>query len=293
MKKPRKIVIVTPARNEADFLPGIIRSVTSQTQRPALWVIVDDGSTDGTAEIADRAALEHGWIRVLRRRDRGRRVLGSGVIAAFEDGLRSVDVDYDFVAKMDADMTFGPRYLERATQMFEDEPRLGALSGKVYRPEEDREVEEFMIDDMVAGQFKLYRRECFEEIGGFVQAVMWDGIDFHQARRFGWTTRSDAHDDLRLLHHRLMGSSDKSVLRGRLRWGGGQWFLGSHPLYVLAASIFRMLEKPHIVGGALIFAGYVRAWFRGEDRFDDPGFRQDLHRWQLGRLAALPFKGAR
>jgi glycosyltransferase involved in cell wall biosynthesis len=283
----RRVVVVTPARNEAALLPGVVASMVRQTLRPARWVIVDDGSTDGTAEIAEAAASQHDWIRVVYRTDRGRRVLGSGVIESFDRGLAEADAPHEFVGKMDADLTFGPRYLERAMERFEAEPALGALSGKVFRPEGERDVEEFMIDEMVAGQWKLYRRTCFDEIGGFVREVMWDGIDFHQARRRGWRTRSVQDEDLRIRHHRLMGSSDRSVLVGRLRWGRGQWFLGSHPLYVAAASVFRMLERPRVLGGALILAGFVQAWLRGESRYADAGFRTDLRRWQLRRLGRL------
>ena len=282
-----RVLIVTPARNEAHFLPRVIESIVGQSQRPACWVIVDDGSTDETFAIAERAAREHDWIRVLRRRDRGQRVLGSGVIHAFEYGRSWYEGDYDYVAKMDADVTVGPRYLETAMKKFADDPELGALSGKVYREDSDGRVEEFMIDDMVAGQWKLYRRETFEDIGGFVPRVMWDGIDFHQARRCGWKTRSFEDADLAILHHRLMGSSERNVLVGRLRWGRGQWFLGSHPLYVAASALWRMREKPRFLGGLLIFAGFLGAWLRGDERYGSRAFRRDLHTWQWNRLLGL------
>lgn len=283
----RRVVIVSPVRNEEDLLPGTIASVVSQTLRPLLWVIVDDGSTDRTAEIAAAAAARHDWIRVVRRDDRGRRVLGSGVIRAFDAGLATVDVDHDYVAKMDVDLTFGPRYLESLIERFEADPQLGAASGKVYRPEGDGLVEEFMIDPMVAGQWKLYRRACFDAIGGFVPEVMWDGIDFHTARQRGWRTASIEAPELRIVHHRLMGSSDRSVLRGRLRWGRGQWFMGSHPLYVLGSAVLRMAEKPRLIGGMLIALGYLRSALAGAPRHDAPGFRGELRRWQLGRLRRL------
>jgi glycosyltransferase involved in cell wall biosynthesis len=219
-----RIVIVSPIRDEEATLERTIRCLTSQTLPPVLWVAVDDGSTDRTPEILARAAASHPWIRVVRRQDRGYRELGGGVIDAFYAGLDAVDVDYDFLAKMDVDLEFGPHYLERIVDLFRSDPRLAAASGKVFRSEGDRLVEEFMIDEMVAGQFKLYRREAFERIGGFVGEVMWDGIDFHQA----------------------------SILHGRLRWGRGQWFMGSSLPYVIASGVFRMREKPYVVGGLLI-----------------------------------------
>lgn len=288
----RRFLVVTPARNEADLLPGLAHSMVHQTIRPAQWIIVDDGSTDGMDTYADELAARYSWIKVVRRTDRGRRVLGSGVIVAFDEGREAATEEHDFIAKVDADLTFGPRYIERLCERFDEDPELGSASGKVFRPEGERRVEEFMIDDMVAGQWKAYRRECFEGIGGLVREVMWDGIDFHRARMEGWKTRSFRDTDLEITHHRLMGSSDKNVLRGRLRLGRGQWFMGSHPLYLLASAAFRCLEKPHIIGGVLMVAGYMGAWMRRAPRYADLEFRRSLQTWQLQRLGRLVTKGA-
>jgi cellulose synthase/poly-beta-1,6-N-acetylglucosamine synthase-like glycosyltransferase len=220
--------------------------------------------------------------------------VGGGVIDAFCEGLASVDTSYDFVAKLDVDLEFSPKYLEHILSHFADDPGLAAASGKVFRPEGNGLVEEFMIDEMVAGQFKLYRREAFERIGGFVREVMWDGIDFHRARMAGYRTASFPDPELRITHLRLMGSSDRSVYVGRLRWGRGQWFMGSSFPYVLASGLFRMREKPYVIGGLLIAAGYLQAALRGEPRYDDPAFRAELRRWQQRRLlGVLRGRGAR
>jgi len=141
-----------------------------------------------------------------------------------------------------------------------------------------------MIDDQVAGQVKFHRKECFEQIGGFVREVMWDGIDGHRARMLGWEARSFRDPELRIIHHRLMGSSQRSIIHGRLRWGRGQYFMGTHPLYIIASGINRMRERPFIIGGLLIILGYFLAWLRGVPRYEDSAFRRELHRWQLKRL---------
>jgi biofilm PGA synthesis N-glycosyltransferase PgaC len=188
---------------------------------------------------------------------------------------------------MDADLEFSPRYLECIMGYFDRDSELAAASGKVFRPEGDGMVEEFMIDDMVAGQFKLYRRNAFEEIGGFVRELMWDGIDFHCARVKGYRTRSIFDPELRITHLRLMGSSDRSIYRGRLRWGKGQYFMGSAFIYVLASGVFRMHEKPYVFGGLLIVFGYLKAAFLRDPRYAGPEFRQDLRRWQYRRLGKL------
>jgi glycosyltransferase involved in cell wall biosynthesis len=282
-----RIVLVSPCRDEEETLERTIACVRAQTLPPVRWVIVDDGSRDRTPQILEKATSEIPWLRVVRRPDRGHRELGSGVIDAFEEGLASIDVDYDLVGKLDVDLEFSPRYLERILASFEADPQLAAASGKVYRREGDRLVEEFMIDEMVAGQFKLYRREAFERIGGFVHGLMWDGIDFHRARMAGYRTASLADPELRIVHLRLMGSSDRSIYRGRLRWGRGQWFMGSSLPYVIASGAFRMREKPYVIGGLAIVAGYLLAAARREPRYGDPEFRENLRRWQHRRLAGV------
>ena len=279
--------MISPCRDEARTLPKTIASMRAQTRPPELWVVVDDGSTDATPQILAEAARELPWLRVVTRADRGFRKLGGGVIDAFYEGWRAAPGDWDFVAKMDVDLEFSPRYLARLLEEFARDPKLAAASGKVFRPEGDRLVPEFMIDEMVAGQFKFYRRAVLEEIGGFVRGLMWDGIDFHRARMAGYRTASIDDPELNLRHLRLMGSSDRSVYRGRLRWGEGQFFMGSWFPYVLASGAFRMREKPYGIGGLLIPIGYLLAALRGSPRYEDAAFRGELRRWQRERLARV------
>lgn len=282
-----RILIISPARNEARTIEQTIACMEAQTLVPEQWIVVDDGSTDAMPAILERACARIPWLKVVKRKDRGFRKLGGGVIEAFNDGLAAADCEYDYIAKMDVDLEFSSRYLETLMGHFANDSQLAAASGKVYRSENGALIEEFMIDEMVAGQFKLYRRECFEKIGGFVPEVMWDGIDFHKARIAGFRTASLHDPDLRILHLRLMGSSDQNIYRGRLRWGRGQWFMGSSFPYILASSIFRMREAPRVVGGLLILLGYLQGALTRQPRFEEPGFRKDLHRWQYRRLRDL------
>ncbi|MBC3906498.1 glycosyltransferase [Undibacterium umbellatum] len=282
------LVIIAPVRDEADLIKLTLDSMVAQTVKPVEWIIVDDGSQDGTADIVREYADKYPFIRLVQRPDRGFRKVGGGVVAAFKFGITQIaHQDYEYIAKLDGDMSFGPRYLECMFEQFALEPKLAAVSGKVFREEEGQKIEEIIIDEHVAGQFKLYRRTAFEEIGGFVEEVLWDGIDVHTARMKGWTTRSFLHPDAILMHHRLMGSSDKNVYRGRLRWGRGIWFMGYHPLYALASGVFRMREKPFVIGGLLIIAGYLGAAIKRAPRYDNMEFRQHLHRWQLGQIRKL------
>lgn len=279
------IVAITPARNEGEYLAGTIESMVAQTVRPTHWILVDDGSTDATADIAAAAARAHAWITVLRLPDGGKRVLGGGVVRAFLAGLAATPCAWDYVCKVDADLRFAPRYLEHLLGHFAADPRLGSASGKFHLESEHGCEEERICDDSVAGCFKTYSRACYEAIGGLHPAVMWDGIDFHRARQEGFRTRSFHDPELRIVHRRRMGSSDRGVLRGRLRHGRGQHYIGSHPLYMLASAASRLAEWPYVVGAATMVAGYVDAAVRRAPRYQHPGFREELRRWQLQRLA--------
>jgi len=291
MSHTPRILIVSPVRDEAAYLGATIDSVVAGTLQPARWVIVDDGSSDATAAIAERAAREHPWIRLVRLPDRGSRAVDTGVVDAFYAGLETVDAgDYDFLCKLDGDVTVGPSYFECLMKYFEADPRLGAASGKVWCVENGSLSPERTRREMVSGAFKCYRRECFEDIGGLVRGPMWDAIDFHKARMKGWRTRSFDDEELVIRHHRRMGSSDRNIFVGRLRWGLGHFFMGTHPAYLLAVAAYRLFERPFVVGGACILLGYVLAWLRREPRYDDPEFRRCLRRWQLWKikLAAEP-----
>lgn len=285
------LAVISPVRNEAKYIRHTLDAMLAQTVQPQEWLFVDDGSTDDTKLIIDSYAERHQWIHVLSLEDRGFRQLGAGVIAAFDFGRERLRSDnYKYIAKLDGDMSFAPKYLEVMLGKLEANPKLAAVSGKVYRQEKGGYVEEYIIDEMVAGQFKLYKREAFEEIGGFTQTILWDGIDMHRCRMRGYSTLSFHHSEARLIHHRLMGSSDRSVFKGRVRLGRGIWFMGYHPLYAIASGLFRTHERPYLIGGLIIIGSYFYAALRREPRFDDPAFVDELQRWQLRQLRELPFR---
>lgn len=281
----RRYVLIMPTRDEEEYLQQTLDCIVSQSVLPAELIIVNDGSHDRTPDIADSAAEKYSWINVIHRKNRGERKVGGGVIEAFYAGFKMIGAaEHDYICKLDADITIEPDYFENIMKRMEADPKLGAASGKVFNPTRGEPFEERIIDEQVSGAAKFYRRKAFEDIGGFVAAVMWDGIDFHRARMFGWKTRSFRDENLRIMHYRLMGSSHKSVLHGRLRWGRGQWFMGTHPLYIFASGVFRLVERPWIIGGLLIVAGFFEGMVRRRPRYDDKTFRKHLHAWQLKRI---------
>lgn len=286
-----RMLVISPVKDEAEYIERTIASMVAQTHRPARWVIVNDGSTDRTGEIADAAAREHPWITVLHRpKGTGRRV-GPGVVEAFYAGLATADLaDFDFVCKLDGDLEFKAGYFAELFRRFAENPRLGTASGKCHLPVGDGLVLERTGDAFSHGVAKLFRRECFEEIGGFVREVMWDGIDCHRCRMFGWEAVSYPDPELAIVHLRQMGSSFKSVYHGRARWGRGQYFMGTHPLYLLGIAAYRMAERPWVLGGLCILWGYAAAWATGHRRYGDEAFRRHLHRWQMNELFGRFFR---
>ena len=281
----RRIVIVAPVRDEAEYLQGTIDSLVAQKLKPVEWLLVDDGSTDETYAIAERASREHPWIRVIKRQDLGVRAVGPGVVEAFYFGYDQIETkEYDYICKMDGDIEIGPEYFSTLVEYFEKDPQLGSASGKIFIEADGGLVEERASDEMVAGMVNFYRRECFEGIGGFVRQVHWDGIAYHKARITGWRTRSVRNPKLAIIHKRLMGSSHQGIWHGRMRWGRGQYFMGTHPVYIVPMGVYRMAEKPFIIGGLGIICGYFKAMLEGMQRYEEPGFRESLHAWQFEKL---------
>jgi glycosyltransferase involved in cell wall biosynthesis len=280
-------VLVSPCRDEAKFMRRTLDSVMAQSIRPALWIVVDDGSVDQTPAILDEYAAVLPCLRVIRRGDRGRRSVGPGVIEAFYAGLEAVDLDeFDYVCKLDMDLVLPPRYFESLMLRMEREPRLGSCSGKPWfvHPDTGRLVPETCGDEMSLGASKFYRVSCFREIGGFVRQVMWDGIDCHRARMLGWLTEAANDEELRLLHLRPMGSSDRGIWSGRVRMGFGQYFMGSSPLYFLASAIYRLPRHPIFYGSVAMLWGYASGALKGAPRYEDPEFRRFLRSYQTACL---------
>ena len=287
MNKPagRRIVIVAPVRDEARYLQGTIDAIAAQSLKPVEWLLVDDGSTDETYAIAEAASREHPWIRVVKRQDRGVRAVGPGVVEAFYFGYDQILTrEYDYICKMDGDIEIGPEYFSTLVEYFEKDPQLGSASGKIFIEEGGALVEERASDEMVAGMVNFYRRAAFAAIGGFVRQVHWDGIAYHKARLTGWRTRSIRRPELAIIHKRQMGSSHQGIWHGRMRWGRGQYFMGTHPLYIVPMGIYRMAERPFILGGLGIICGYFKAMQEGMPRYQEAGFRASLHAWQFEKL---------
>jgi len=281
----RRYVLISPCRNEADFMRQTLDSVIAQSIRPARWVVVDDGSTDATPQILAQYASRHDWIRVVTRRDRGRRAIGPEVIDAFYAGYETVNPDdYEYLCKLDLDLRLPPRYFETLMMRMEANPRLATCSGKAYLEANGKLVNERHGDEASIGASKFYRVSCFKTLGGFVREVMWDGIDCHRCRMHGWIACSWDDAELRFVHLRPMGSSQKSVYAGRVRHGSGQYYMGTGFVYMLANAMNRLNEKPYVAGSLAMLWGWLWSALQGKPRFEDLEFRRFLRRYQWRAL---------
>ncbi|UWQ23185.1 glycosyltransferase family 2 protein [Jannaschia sp. W003] len=282
-------LLISPCRDEADYMRRTLDSVVAQSVRPAKWVIVDDGSTDETPAILADYAARHPWIEVVAKPDRGARAVGPGVIEAFRFGLDAVRDEWEadafpYLCKLDLDLDLPPRYFEILMERMAADPRIGTCSGKPYVRRGGTLVSERRGDEMSVGMTKFYRADCFRDIGGFVHEVMWDAIDCHKARSLGWRAVSWDDPDLRFEHLRPMGSSQVSIWEGKRRHGFGQYYMGSDPLYFAATCAFRMAEPPYVLGGLAMMQGYLGAWTRGTERHGDADLVRYIRAWQRRAL---------
>jgi len=295
----RRYCLITPCRDEARYARRTLEAVARQSEPPALWVIVNDGSKDDTPAILEEYAARLKYVRIVRRRDRGARKVGGGVIDAFYSGYDTVEPDqYDYLCKLDLDLDLPPRYFAALMDRMEAEPRIGTCSGKPYffRPGAADDEVVFPLTDLAnlvsektgdensVGMTKFYRTNCFRQIGGFVREVMWDGIDGHRCRQLGWIAVSWDDPELRFIHLRPMGTSHKGWWTGRMRHGFGQYFMGTSSVYMLASAAYRMTRPPLVMGGTAMALGYFKSMIRRGPRYGDQEFRQFLRRYQWACL---------
>lgn len=285
MKTANSYVLISPCRDEADYMRQTLDSVIAQSVRPAKWVIVDDGSTDATPRVLAEYAERHDWIEIVTRNNRGRRAVGPGVVDAFYAGLATVNLDdFEYLCKLDLDLRLPPRYFETLISRMTENPRIATCSGKAYIEKNGALFNERHGDDTSLGMTKFFRVSCFKAIGGFVREVMWDGIDCHRCRMNGWIACSWDDPELRFIHLRPEGSSQKGVYTGRMRHGYGQYFMGTGFLYMAASAIHRLNEKPYVLGSLAMLWGWIRSAIQGRSRYEDAEFRRFLRRYQMRAL---------
>ncbi|MCA8960535.1 MAG: glycosyltransferase family 2 protein [Planctomycetes bacterium] len=285
MDSPPPYVIVTPARDEEEFVERTIDSVLGQTWAPVEWVIVDDGSTDRTAEIVDRRAQESTRLRVVHRDDRGHRAAGSGVMEAFYSGFDAIQTsDWKYLVKLDCDLEFDADYFERCLSALEADPELGIGGGVIYNCIDGRQVLEKHPRFHVRGATKIYRRACWEAIGGLHRVPGWDTLDEVKANQLGWKTQS--FDDAKLVQFRFTGDA-AGQWSNWVKNGRASYICGYHPLYLMTKAFARITKKPYIVATLGVIWGYFKAFIQREPRVPDTSLIRYLRGQQLRRLLGM------
>jgi poly-beta-1,6-N-acetyl-D-glucosamine synthase len=275
-------VVVTPVRDEEEFLPRTIESMVHQTILPRQWIIVDDGSRDRTLAIIAAAVSRYSWIRAASRTDRGFRQWGAGIIEAFYAGFNAcTDHDWTFLCKLDGDLSFSPDYFESCFRKFEQDSRLGIGGGVLYHRENGRMVLEETPAFHVRGGVKIYRRACWDALGGLWIGPGSDTVDEVKANMLGWTSRS--FEDIPLTHHRFTGAS-WGRWNSLIKDGKIDYVTGYHPLFVTAKVFRRTLRRPYGLGALAHLYGYLSACRTRLTRVDDAQLIAYLRQQQLARL---------
>ena len=277
-----KYIIVSPVKNEEEHIRKTIESVLSQTCRPQYWVIVNDGSNDRTEKIISEYQKKHNWIHVIRKEGTNERKRGSKIVQAFYAGFNLVkNFEYHFIVKLDGDLSFAPDFFERILLEFDRNKRLGISSGVSFINVDNKWVEEKSAKGHTLGATKVYRKKCFEDIGGLVPFIGWDGIDEIKARMLCWEAINIP--DLIVRHYRPEGEAS-GKLKAFCEDGEGAYFMGYHPLFMICRGIIRMRSFPYVVGGLCMLYAYFKCYINKMEQINDMPFVQFLRREQIKKL---------
>jgi poly-beta-1,6-N-acetyl-D-glucosamine synthase len=259
-------VLITPACNEEKLIEFTLKSVVTQTVLPVKWVIVNDGSKDATASIVEKYAGTYTWIELLNLPKRQGRNFAAKVHAFNAGRERLKDLDYEVIGNLDADVTLDADHFEFLISKFRNDPALGVAGTIFVEDGYNSAVDSFEGQNYVSGQCQMFRRQCFDEIGGYFPSKN-GGIDWiavKTARMIGWRTRSFREKSF--FHHRVLGTADRSVIGSSYAYGRKDYYLGGHPLWELFRSVYRMAKKPYVLAGVALFWGYFQAYLKHDER---------------------------
>ena len=268
--------VVTPARNELANLGRLAGALRTQRLRPDAWVIVDDGSDDGTAELAAELAAAEPWIHGLTRAADSSGTLTEGRregrdLIAFRLGVRSLPAPSDVVVKVDADLSFEPDYFERLMERFHEDPQLGMAGGANHELEDGRWVRRRVMEGAVWGASRAYRWDCLDAVMTLEPRIGWDGLDEVRAQLRGWRTAT--FNDLPFLHHRPEHTREPGRVRAHMAQGRAAWYMGYRPSYLALRTVYRSRQDPAVIGMAW---GYVQAAAARDERFPEADVRRVL-----------------
>ncbi len=275
-------VVISAVRDEEQYIESTLQSMVAQNVLPEAWVIVDDGSRDRTVAIVQRYADKYPWIRLVQRENRGFRKSGAGVVEAFYDGYKALTGnDWAFIVKLDGDLSFAPDYFASLFVKFQEQPTLGIAGGNLFHSVNDQLKLEKCPRFHVRGATKVYRKECWTAIGGLLAAPGWDIVDETKANMLGWKTES--FDDIQVIHHRFTGTAE-SKWKDQVKNGRAYYVAGYHPLFMLAKCIYRLADRPYLVGSLGMAYGYLAGYRNRSTQVTDEALVRYVRRQQLRRL---------
>ena len=280
------LVAIVPFLDEEQYLPALLDSIAAQTRPPDQLLLVDDGSSDGSVEVARAFAREHTYATLLHRPARPAavdRLASAAELRSFSWALERLGERWDVVAKLDADLRLAAGTLAAMEARFGADPHLGVAGPRLLSIDAaGKDVSHRTRPEHVEGAAKFYRRRCLEQIGPLPPILGWDTIDEVRARMRGWHTAGGLPDEPPVVHLRPMGAHDGAV-RAFRRWGACAYGYGEHPLYALLIGLRRLPERPVVVGGLAYVAGWMLAAVRRAPRAE-PELRAHVRRAQLERL---------
>jgi glycosyltransferase involved in cell wall biosynthesis len=276
-------VIVMPAYNEEVFIEKAIKNILAQAHLPKQYIIVNDGSTDGTARIIEQYTQQYPWIKLVNNEKKEKRASGAKVVRAFNLGYENIDGDYDFLVKLDVDLSLPTDYFQQIAAHFEKNPKLGIVGGTILIEENGKWIYENFSDiDHVKGAFKSYRKACFEQIGGLRQSIGWDTADELLARYHGWEIKVDTSLEIR--HHRVLGAETGSV-KIRVKVGHGMYRL-RYGFWITLISAVKAgyLNRPYGLTGLGVLWGWLLSFVRQDEFIVTKKEGQFIRRFRRQRM---------
>jgi poly-beta-1,6-N-acetyl-D-glucosamine synthase len=278
--------VISPVRDEAEHFPRTAAAMVAQIHRPLQWIVVDDGSSDDTAQIAKSFAERHDWITVIELERTHVRARGAPIVEAFDRGREALGERPDILVKLDGDLFLPSHYFSWVAGVFQRDPRAGVVGGVVWIYEHGNwRLDYGRTFQNVNGVAKAYRSECLDDIGGLQRSMGWDGIDEYAARARGWNVH--VLRELSILHYKPRGSK-QPWHRARWEEGLGNHYMGYRWQFLLLRVAYRMLvERPRVLGGLILGTAFLYASVRGIPQVADVLAKEELRREQSARLRAL------
>lgn len=273
-------IIITPAHNEENYIHFILDSVVKQTLLPEQWIIVNDGSVDRTSKIVDKYQKKFEWIKLINNTNKEKRALGSKVIKAFYAGFNTIkNKSYDFIVKLDADLTLPQNYFEEVAKGFRNDPKVGLCGGYCSVERNGEFVREKSAKYHSRGSIKAYRKKCFDQIGGLKPILGWDGIDEMTAMMLGWRIRVLP---LEVIHHRKTNTS-VNFTKLRFECGEASYKNGDTIIIAFSRMIYRLFQGK-IVNSLAGFSGYLYAMIFREKKNIDKNLEKFIRNFQYNRI---------